>query len=97
MPQTHRFSKQSGVVYDALRVTRIVLGAERNDAAQQKRRGDLRRAILPLIKRAAYPEKTNRVTKWLLNTYIAVGDILFVSACGMLSVMIAYAYIMRSY
>lgn len=82
------FGALLGVAYDVLRVTRVILGAKRNNIA----RTDLRKVILPVIKRTAYPEKSTRTGNILLDVYVAIGDVLFVSACGMLAVLIAYAY-----
>lgn len=82
------FGGMLGVLYDVLRITRVVLGAQRKNIGKL----DLRRIDLPLIKRNACPENNSRIGNAFLNIYIAVGDILFALVCGTLSAMIAYAY-----
>ena len=77
-----------GVVYDVIRILRVLLGAERDEAG----RSGFRNVELPIIKRKAYSQKKNKLSSVLLSVLIAVGDIIFAVSCGILVVMIAYAY-----
>ena len=78
-----------GVIYDIMRVQRVLLGAEYRG---NKSKVDYRNIKLPIIKKKAYSEKFDRFFKSFLNIYIAVGDVLFVTACGAAVVLVAYAY-----
>ena len=78
-----------GALYDIMRITRILLGAERGT---DEHRAHLRGIKLPIINKSAYPKKRTRVVDSLLNVYTAIGDIAFVAMSGMIVVMIAYAY-----
>ena len=82
------FGALLGVVYDLIRVTRVLFGAEREGNGKT----DFRYIELPIIKRKAYPEKSNKLSGFLLNVWIAVGDVIFAVSCGVLAIMIAYAY-----
>lgn len=77
-----------GVVYDIIRVLRVLLGAPR----EKKGKIDFRSIELPIIKRKAYPARTHKLSRGLLSVWIAVGDVIFAVSCGALAVMIAYAY-----
>lgn len=77
-----------GMIYDTLRITRIILGAEGGSGV-----GDaLRQVRLPIINGGVYPGKKSRLAEVLLSGYIALGDIAFISFCGVIAVMISYAY-----
>lgn len=81
------FGALLGVMYDVIRIPRVLLGAERDGNGK-----NYRKIELPIIKRKAYPEKTNKLSNALLNVWIAVGDVIFAASCGIMAVMIAYAY-----
>ena len=80
-----------GMVYDVIRVVRVLLGSER---AENKKilKKNLREIYLPIIKRKAYPQKNRIVRKKALFVFVALGDVLFAVFCGAVVVLIAYAY-----
>lgn len=82
------FGALLGVIYDVIRVLRVLLGAER----EEKGKTDFRKIELPIIKRKAYPDKKSKLSSALLNVWVAVGDVIFAVSCGIMAVMIAYAY-----
>lgn len=77
-----------GVAYDVIRIQRVLLGVEYKTG---KRRINYRDIELPIIKKKAYLKHKN-ISKGILNVYIALGDILFVTLCGVMTVLVAYAY-----
>ena len=77
-----------GVAYDIIRIQRVLLGVEYRS---KKQRINYRDIELPIIKKKAYFEQ-KAVSKGILNVYIALGDILFVTLCGVITVLVAYAY-----
>ena len=79
-----------GIVYDIIRIQRIILGAE---YGKGKKSGiDYRNINLPIIKKKAYSERFDKIFKKLLNIYIGIGDVIFVALCGVAVVLVAYAY-----
>ena len=79
-----------GVIYDVIRIQRIVLGAEYGDSTKGKI--NYRNIELPIIKKKAYSVKFEKISKKFLDIYIGIGDVLFVTLCGAAVVLVAYAY-----
>ena len=78
-----------GVIYDIIRITRIIIGAESKLGEKWR---ILENAKLPIINKSVCFLKHSRITSAISNVYVAVGDILFASLCGACSVLIAYSY-----
>ena len=77
-----------GIVYDVIRIQRVFLGVEYKTKRQRTNYRDIN---LPIINRKAYFNH-RKSSKGLLNIYIAIGDIFFVTLCGIITVLVAYAY-----
>ena len=83
------FGLMLGIIYDVIRITRVLIGAETKTKSKWRIPDNIK---LPIINKNVYYLEHTRAAAVISNIYIAVGDILFVSACGMCSVLIAYAY-----
>ena len=79
-----------GVIYDIIRIQRVILGAEYGE--DDKGKIDFRNIELPIINKKAYSVKFDKISKRFLNIYFAIGDVVFVSMCGVAVVLVAYAY-----
>ena len=77
-----------GVIYDIVRISRVVLGAEYGNSDKI----DYRNIELPIIKKKSYSVKFDKVLQKILAVYVVVSDVLFVTACGAIMVLVAYAY-----
>ncbi len=79
-----------GVIYDVVRIFRVILGAEYGK--DNKKKIDYRNVELPIIKKKAYSVRLDKISKKILGVYTAITDILFVTLCGIVTVLVAYAY-----
>ena len=79
-----------GVIYDIIRIQRMLLGAEYGEI--DKGKIDFRNIKLPIINKKAYSVKFDKISRRFLDIYIAVGDVMFASMCGVAVVLVAYAY-----
>ena len=79
-----------GAIYDIIRIQRVLLGAEYGEI--DKGKIDFRNIKLPIINKKAYSVKFDKISRRFLDIYIAVGDVMFASMCGVAVVLVAYAY-----
>ena len=84
------FGVMLGVVYDIIRVQRIILGAEFGSGEKSKM--NYRNIKLPIINKKAYSQRWWKISKSFLSVYIGLGDVIFVTLCSVAVVLVAYAY-----
>ena len=83
------FGVALGVVYDIIRIQRVLLGAK---CGGGKTKIDYREIELPIIKKKAYSVRLDKAFSKVLGVYIALGDVAFATTCGVAVVLVAYAY-----
>ena len=79
-----------GIVYDALLFVRVLLGVEQN--AEGKLAARIEDVELPLIKRKLRKNVNKAWVRFFRDATVVVCDALFVIICGIVVILISYAY-----